>query len=628
MRTVSELVERLTSRAADVAAHLLPAGVLQGREWCAGSIHGEAGKSLKVCVDGSKQGKWADFASGGAGASGDLLDLWCAVRNLGVPEALAEVKQFLGLSDPPLSTTQRRSYRKPEPPTGAVTAASHDSVRNYLTQLRRLSPEALAAYRIGGIDSVGPWPGWKSQNAARGPFIVFPFFRGGELLGVKYLHLNRKDGKKFTLVEPGCEPTCFGWHVVNPRSRSLTICEGELDAASLWQYGHPAVSVPFGGGSGEKQQWVAYDWDLLEAFETIFLCLDNDAEGGTAVKELVRRLGAYRCRVVTLPCKDANECLQAGVSQATIDECFDRSVYLDPPSLKSAWEFVGSVTEQFYPAGQDLGLRMPWPHVPFRFLRGELTVWTGWNGSGKSLLLGQVVLALLSQGERAVIASLEMRATRTLWRIVRQMTAQYQPSRSDIERAMAALGEKLWLHDKVGSESVDTLIPLFDYAYRRFGCRQFVVDSLMRCGVDEDDYRGQKVLVERLAEFADRTDAHVHLVAHARKGQSEGDEVGKLDVKGTGAITDLAFNAFSVWRNKPKESAIQKQTNGEPLPRGVSASDLALMHDAVIRCDKARNVDEGEGRWLLWFDRPSLQYLGPKDRVKPLTLSDFDAPPF
>ena len=73
-----------------------------------------------------------------------------------------------------------------------------------------------------------------------------------------------------------------------------------------------------------------------------------------------------------------------------------------------------------------------------------------------------------------------------------------------------------------------------------------------------------------------------------------------MDVRGAGAITDLADSCFSVWRNKLKEDG--KQTE--------------LDCDAILRCDKQRN-GEWEGSVGLYFDLDSNQYLeGHEDRAK------------
>ncbi len=612
--TISEIVQRMNEQAEQIARYLLPQGKNSGREWEVGSIDGAPGRSMKVCIAGGKIGIWSDFA---AGTSGDLLDLWREVRGLSDNKtALAEVKEYLGISGPHFEHIKKKEYRRPTPPKSAKKAVVGSAVTKYLTEERKLSLEAIEAYKLGQIAEVGPFDGWKSDKPATGPWIVFPYFRSEELLGVKYLHLERKDGKKFTLVEPGCEPTCFGWHVIAPNAREITICEGEIDAVTLWQYGRPALSVPFGGGKGDKQQWVDCDWDYLEAFETIYLCLDNDKEGEAATEELVKRLGIYRCKIVTLPFKDANECLKKAVSLEEINQCFDEAKTIEPEELKAANHFTKEVIGEFYPAGGKLsGFDMPWAKVPFRFLRGEVTVITGVNAHGKSLLWGQVLLSGSVQGECVCIASLEMHPRKTLYRMVRQATGKKFPSPAEIEKSLDWMAERVWLFNLVGTGKIDRMLQVFEYAFRRHGVKQFLIDSMMKCGIAEDDYAGQKAMLEALCDFAARTGAHIHLVTHSRKKDNEMVPLGKMDVKGTGAITDLAFNFFSIWRNKNKEFTIKAFENNEALdlPRGTTIETIKAQPDAVLICDKSRNVDDAEGKYLLWFEKNSMLYCDTAD---------------
>ena len=137
MSDITEIKRALESRALEVAEHLLPRGVLEGQEWCAGSVAGEPGKSLKVRVRGGKAGLWSDFAAGGE--SGDLIDLWQAVKHLSLIEALDDTRKWLGL-DPPNFERRAKTYRRPDRPK---CTAPKSAVLEYLTTQRKLSAEAI-----------------------------------------------------------------------------------------------------------------------------------------------------------------------------------------------------------------------------------------------------------------------------------------------------------------------------------------------------------------------------------------------------------------------------------------------------------------------------------------------------
>lgn len=111
---IAELKSRLNDRAQAVAEHLLPAGRRNGREWCVGSVYGEAGDSLSVCLAGPKAGTWSDFAAGDRNG-GDLIDLWQAVQCVDLPTALDEIREYLGVDDDRRELSRRRDIPAPRP---------------------------------------------------------------------------------------------------------------------------------------------------------------------------------------------------------------------------------------------------------------------------------------------------------------------------------------------------------------------------------------------------------------------------------------------------------------------------------------------------------------------------------
>jgi len=531
--------------------YLLPNGKRQGNEWCVGSINGELGNSLKVCLSGNKLGVWSDFATG---AKGDLLNLWCACRNLEIREAILEVNAWLGISNPKFEPQRRSNWSKPQFKPGALLSSSSPSYY-YLTEERKLTLSTLTKFRI----------------TEEGNDIVFPYYQHEEITLVKYLKLERPDGKKMMRVSPNCEPCLFGWQAVSTQTRSIVLVEGEIDAMSLDQYGLGlgVLSVPFGGGNGDKHRWLENEFDNLAIYDEIFLCFDNDQVGQSATNELVQRLGRHRCRIVHLPYKDANECLQNDISVEDIQTCFTNARILDPDELKRASIYVEQVIQELYPTdNQHLGYELPWEKTRGKiyFRTDELSIWTGINGHGKSQVIGQIILHSMKQGARICVASLELKPKRLLARLTRQASGLRNPTEEYIRAIHDWYDDKLWLFDLVGTAKTERLLEVLQYAKQRYGINMFIIDSLMKCGISEDDYNAQKLFIEKLCDFKNEYNCHIHLVVHPRKGVDELKMPGKLDMKGSGSITDLADNCFTVWRNKHKEDQISRVRFGDNIP--------------------------------------------------------------
>ena len=598
--TPSQLAERLAARIDEVCRELLPNGKRVSHEWVAGDLSGTAGDSLKVCLAGGKRGVWADFATGQSG--GDLLDLWRESRGVEMRQAMEEAASWLGIAPDARESRPKKSYRRPDRPHEIHRLNPEGPVAAYLRS-RGLTEVTLTAFKIAEQPGHLRFP----KLADNPGTILFPYLRDGELLNCKYLALARPSDKKQTMQEGGAEPCLFGWHALPPNIRAVAITEGEIDAMTLWQHGIPALSVPMGGGGGAKQDWIESDFDHLQRFDTIYVAMDTDGPGKQAAMEIIRRLGAERCRLVEWPHKDANDCLLKGFVQADFARCIAAARTQDPEELKPADAYTGAVLHEFYPAsGAPVGLATPWPKVEGRvcFRGGEVTVWTGWNGHGKSLALNHLAAAGLARGERFCIASMEMLPARTLHRLVRQLTGQRSPAPGHIQHCMSWLADKLWLFDLLGTAKTERMLEVFAYAVRRYQIGHFVVDSIAKCGLAEDDYNGQKALMEALIDFAHRYNVHVHVVSHPRKGNDEKTPPGKMDVKGTGALTDLADNVITVWRNKGKE---ERRAQAEAEGHHFGAED-AEKPDAALIVSKQRH-GEWEGEIWLWFEPESAQYL-------------------
>jgi twinkle protein len=590
MKTANQVSALLAKRIDDVAAYLLPQGKKSGNEWKVGSLFGEPGQSLCIHLSGAKAGIWCDFSTG---ESGDALSLWAAVKRITVRDAIKEAVRYLNIAVPVLSAMSDKKYKRPAPREFKF-ADEVSLAKKYLIEERKLQEVILRQFRIG-----------ESEND-----ILFPFYRDGELLLIKKLNINRHEGKKvISLTDKECEMCLFGWQAIDLAARTLVICEGEIDAMSLVQYGYNAVSIPMGVNN---DQWIENDFDMLAIYDEIYLCMDNDAPGQKAAHIFAQRLGNFRCRNVILPKKDANECLQAGIEPSVIAECFEKATYFDPIEIKPMHLFEKEVMERFYPTSQKKGYRslLQKSQGKIIFQPAELSLWCGINGHGKSQFIGQLALDMMMQGAKICIASMEIRPEILLERLTRQAAGMRLPTREYIIAIQKWYEGKGWLGTITGTAKRQRLLESFLYVHQRYGVDVFFIDSLMKCGIAEDDFNEQKLFVEQLCDFKNTCNVHIHLVVHPRKNDNESEMPGKMDVKGTGAISDLADNVFTIWRNKYKEDQIRKAHSASIK----HSEELLNKYDAIWSCDKQRN-GEWEGKIFLWFDKESFQFLNSSDQI-------------
>ncbi|UNF40246.1 toprim domain-containing protein [Bartonella krasnovii] len=653
MSTIFEIKQKLIAQADRIAEMLLPQGYKRGNHWIVGNTRGEPGQSLSICLNGTKAGLWYDFAEG---IGGDILDLWCEVKGINLSQALEEARAALNLTRPKPFMVAQRSYRRPPVPKGHPPK---NRVKTYLHKERHIPLEVIKRYRIGEEGEKIIFPFYKpdgtlalvKERLAQAGAKTKPttaqcepiLFGWQALYPTNHPHTSNPAASTHTAPHTSNptptahttphtpKPTASTHtapHTPNPAAsahttpqipqhadpalfpmlsstnRTIVITEGEIDALSLAAYGYPAVSVPFGGGKGGKHNWIENEFDHLEAFETIFLATDMDQPGEEAAHEIASRLGRHRCYRVRLPRKDANECLTAGIDADTIKAAFTCAKSFAPEGLRRALDYKDQVIGLFWPEPEKhLGYTVPYPKLEgkLHFRPAELTLWSGASGAGKSQLLSDCIPHWIAQNSRLCLASLEMKGEQSLRRLTKQTGGLEKPTKETIERILHFLDDGLILYEHVGKSSVDTLLDVFDYCRARYGCDQFIIDSLMRLGIVCDDYAGQEQAVYKMVDWAILNNVHIHLVAHARKGGLDKDIPGTEDIKGASEIGANAFNIITIWRNRSLEDKIFAASLAQ------EKADLTKRPGVIMNIAKQRSGDF-EGKVGLWFDPQTYRY--------------------
>lgn len=451
---------------------------------------------------------------------------WVCYRGkCGKSGSLYDLKVFLGEDTRhSFHSTPVRQWNKP-PKIPFVPLP--DEAKEWLYS-RKLTEDALRRYKI------------TSANGS----IAFPFFRNGKLQNVQYRSKGDKGNWKSFSQEKGCRPCLFGADLVDTSSDTLFITEGMIDAISLYIYGYTnSVSIP--SGSNNKD-WIEEEWEWLSPFKKIYLLMDNDDAGAKAIGVFSQRLGLWRCKIVDLPHKDVNECLMKGISPEEFKTYIDSAREIQHERLKRVLDFEGDVIDIIENPNSNKGLPIKLKELDFilkGWRDGEVTIWTGYGGAGKSTLLGQLCIDLASQGVASCVASMELPAKRYLSWQVQQMIDGETVTIPKAREVLAWLNNYQLIANYVGTAAPSELLEIFEFAARKYNCKHFVVDSLMRVELDnKDKYEAQKKFVSQMCEFAKTFNCHIHLVAHPRKGETDNYEPGKVDVGGSSAITDLADN--------------------------------------------------------------------------------------
>lgn len=590
-RSISELSASLCGRAEEVAIMLLPGGKRLNGSWIAGDIHGSEGKSLQVRIEGQYTGKWKDWGDSEE-YRGDLLDLWRLSKNLSPRDTMREVKEFLGIHEP-VSEIREKIFSAPKE---NIPIKPMGQIYQYLMAERELEAGIIQMYDL------------RAYKRGEHVFIAFPCKDpSGQIVNHSYRSLKPgEDGKKIVSQDKGCAPCLFGWQAmteVDYASRSILLCEGHIDAMTWRQWGIAALSVPNGSGN----TWIEYEWENLEMFQTIYLSYDMDGKTKDSLQKAIARLGKHRCLVVNLPKKDANDCLREGFGPEYALEWLKNASAPPMKDFVQATELKQRVQNAFYPDPEMQGIETKLfkgksKESSFFIRPGEVSLWTGIAGHGKSTFLKDVFMELVHKNEKCMITSLEMRPEKIIKTMLKSAFGRELLAPSEIDTAIDEVGPQLFFYDKIGYANVQTLVETMEFAHCRHGVTQFMIDSLMRIDKLEEDYPAQGQFLNRLSEFTKTYGVHVHLVTHPKKKEDDETPTGN-DIKGSSLLRNNADNILVVSRNFKKE---KKRANGD------LEEDDEKEWDARVMVEKDR--EEGYVKMFRYRYIPSFnRYIPLKD---------------
>lgn len=409
-----------------------------------------------------------------------------------------------------------------------------------------------------------------AAHSMLGPVQVANYYDKNRKLIAQHV---RGDGKQFRWRGDANKAGLFGQHAWASGQKRVIITEGELDAMSLSEAmgnSWPVVSVPNGATAAKKS--LAQELEWLESFGEVVLCFDNDEPGRKAAAECAELFSPGKCKVASLPLKDASDMWVAGRGkELTTAVMFQAQQYRPDGIICGDDPKVREYVINFKPHAD---AEYPWQNLNKRIhgmRRGELVTHTAGTGIGKSTICREVAYALgVTQGQKVGIVSLEesvgryglllssIAANRRLHLTGEDITPE---ERERFYRESVGNGN-FFLYDHWGSLAADNLMSRLRYLIKGCGCEWIILDhlSIVVSGMGEGDNERKTLdkLMTDLRSLCEETNAGLHVISHLSRRQDgksheEGAQISLRDLRGSHSIVQLSDIVLGYERNQQDE---------------------------------------------------------------------------
>jgi twinkle protein len=466
-----------------------------------------------------------------------------------------------------------------------------DKLINYMLGIRSIEINALKALKIRECKE------WMPQTKKEETCIAFDYYLNGELINTKF-----RDGAKHFKLVKDAEKIFYNLDNI-ATEKTCVIVEGEFDVLAFSMAGITnVVSVP-NGFNLQGNINLDYLDNYLEYFdnkEYIIIAVDNDAAGKAGEKELIRRFGAERCKVVSFEdCKDANDYLVKYGKESLANVIkLAKDIKID-----GIFE-LSDVRESMlngYRNGQKRGETTGIPEVDkaWTWKDGEVNLWTGYNNEGKSLFLNQLCLIrAIIQGVKVAIFSPENFPINEFFNDLIEtyigkscdpFYANNYMSEDEFNEGMDFINEHFFVIYPEKDFKIETIFEKTKYLVKKKGIRTLVIDPynmvehLMKGGEREDLYISR--FMTQLKRFALENELSVNLVAHQNTPKSNDKDGGRYfmpvgnNVKGGGTFADKTDNLLAVWR--PNKALDFKDPNTAFISQKIKKQKLVGIPQKV-----------------------------------------------
>ena len=387
--------------------------------------------------------------------------------------------------------------------------------------------------------------------------------------GTRIAQKIRFKNKDFHIRGDIKEAGLYGEHLWSGKGKKAIVCEGEIDALSVSQsQGNrwPVYSVPNGSAGASKA--IRRSIELLNGYDEVIFCFDNDEPGIKASRECAQVLPPGKAKIAKLPLKDANEMLKSGRVKELIDCIWQAQVYRPDGIIngKDLWDIVSaedSMASCSYPYEgvnkKTLGIR-----------KGEIVTITAGAGIGKSQVCREIANHILNQEETIGYIALEESNKRTglgfmglhLNKPLHLGTVEVTDEEFKDAFDNTLNTGNIFMYDHWGSLGSDNLLSKIRYMVTACGCGYIILDhiSIVVSGIEDgDERRVIDNLMTKLRGLVEEVNCGLILVSHLKrpqgnKGHEDGAQTSMAQLRGSASIGQLSDIVIGCERDQQGDS--------------------------------------------------------------------------
>lgn len=340
---------------------------------------------------------------------------------------------------------------------------------------------------------------------------------------------------------------------------------GNCDALTYLECGiKHVISVP-NGASNNTSYLDDFIEEYFDKLDVIYVSSDNDTKGIELRKELIRRFGEEKCRIIDYPkpCKDINEVLVKYGKDGVV-KCFNSYTELKPDGVKELVDVETNLDYLFY-HGFEAGAKIGVPSFDkiISFKVGMLCVVTGVPSHGKTFALNFILskLNLIHDWKIAFFSPEFYPIYEHMGQILETLGGKRFSSENYNQQEYEVMKDYVcrnffWLD--ADDTDVSSVMERSKYLVKKKGIKALVIDPFNaltdknRPNVRQDEYISD--FLQQLRWFARKYAVAVFLVMHPTKMQKLDNGLYPIcdlyNCKGASEVFDKADIGLTAWRNE------------------------------------------------------------------------------